>query len=270
MMSNATRLLILEDDTLDAELAVAALTHGGVVVDWRCVGTHQDYEAALSEAKWDLVLSDYSLPSYTGLQALAALRARDPMLPFVLISGTLGDERAIDCLKAGATDYVLKDNLPRLAPVVRRALSEHRERMALAATQRALQQNEERYRAIVEDQSDLICRLTPEGRFTFVNSALSRFLGQPGPALMGTRLLDFVAAEDQSIAAGAQTRIERAAPLVTCEYRVLDAAGVARWHQWPHRDRSSVRVQLSCNCLSLRFTTPKILIQLLAEFQPCP
>jgi len=231
-MPNTTRLLILEDDTLDAELAVAALRHGGVSVDWRCVATCQEYEAALSEAKWDLVLSDYSLPNYTGLQALAALRARDPLLPFVLISGTLGDERAIDCLKAGATDYVLKDNLPRLVPVVRRALSEHQERMALAAMQRALQQNEERYRAIVEDQSDLICRLSPEGKVTFVNTALLRFLGKPGSDLIGTRLLEFVAAEDQSVAAAAQGRIERAAPLVTCEYRVLDAQGCARWHQW--------------------------------------
>ena len=234
-MAAVVRLLLLEDDALDAELALTAMRQSGLAIECRCVVTRREFEAALSEGPWDLVLSDYALPGYTGLEALAAVRARDALLPFVLISGTLGDERAIDCLKAGATDYVLKNNLARLAPVIRRALSEHRERLALAEMQRALQRNEERYRAIVEDQSDLICRLSPGGTLTFVNGALSRFLERHDEELIGARLLDFVAPEDGSIAAGAQLRITRQTPLVTCEYRVVDAAGRRRWHQWAIR-----------------------------------
>ena len=234
-MPDVIRLLLLEDNALDAELAQTALRQSGLVVESRCAVTRREFEAALAEGGWSLVLSDYALPGYTGLEALAMVRARDALLPFVLISGTLGDERAIECLKAGATDYVLKDNLQRLVPVVRRALSEHRERLELAQMQRALERNEERYRAIVEDQSDLICRLNPEGALTFVNRALSRFLGRHDGELIGTRLLDFVAPEDSSIAAEAQLRINQQTPLVTCEYRLIDPTGRRRWHQWAIR-----------------------------------
>jgi PAS domain S-box-containing protein len=244
-MADAIHLLMLEDNALDAELALTVLRQGGLVVECRCAVTRREFEAALAEGGWHLVLSDYALPGYTGLEALAAVRSRDSLLPFVLISGTLGDERAIECLKAGATDYVLKDNLQRLVPVVRRALSEHLERLALLEMQRALQRNEERYRAIVEDQSDLICRLSPDGIVTFVNHAMTRFLGRRSVDLIGARLLTFVAPEDASIASGAQSRISPQSPLVTCEYRIIDASGRHRWHQWVLRGLFAEAGQLS-------------------------
>ncbi|PWT72429.1 MAG: hypothetical protein C5B46_06855, partial [Proteobacteria bacterium] len=244
-MGDAIHLLMLEDNALDAELALTVLRQGGLAVECHCAVTRREFEAALAGGGWHLVLSDYALPGYTGLEALAAVRSRDSLLPFVLISGTLGDERAIECLKAGATDYVLKDNLQRLVPVVRRALSEHLERLALLEMQRALQRNEERYRAIVEDQSDLICRLSPDGVLTFVNHAMTRFLGRRGVELIGSRLLTFVAPEDASIASGAQLRISPQSPLVTCEYRIVDASGRQRWHQWVLRGLFAEAGQLS-------------------------
>jgi DNA-binding NtrC family response regulator len=126
---------------MDLELTLTTLRRGGLALDARHVSTREEFEAALAEGGWDLTLADYWLPSFTGLEALEAIRKVDPLLPFILISGTLGDERAIESLKSGATDYVLKDNLSRLLVVVRRALAEHRERLHHLATQRALEES---------------------------------------------------------------------------------------------------------------------------------
>jgi signal transduction histidine kinase len=142
------RALLLEDEPTDAELALAALAEGG----FRCMPTlaagRAAFEAAFAAGRFDLVLADYSLPDYTGLEALAYVRRSDPLVPFVLVSGALGEERAVEALRAGATDYILKRGLARLAPAVRRALSERRERERHLATSRALEQSQERLRAL--------------------------------------------------------------------------------------------------------------------------
>jgi two-component system, NarL family, sensor histidine kinase UhpB len=234
-MSEPIRLLVLEDNRFDAELVLTTLEKGGLAVAAHHATTRGEFEDALAQGVWALVLADYSLPAFTGLDALAAVRALDPLLPFILISGTLGDERAIESLKSGATDYVLKDNLSRLVPAVLRALSEHRERLRHLATQRALQHSEERYRAIVEDQTELVCRLTPEGAFTFANRAFCRFADRTFAQMVGTSILAFVHQEDRAPAMQTLARISRADPLINCEHRLIDAAGRVRWHQWTQR-----------------------------------
>jgi PAS domain S-box-containing protein len=230
-MRDPVRVLILEDNPLDAERTIAALTQGGLALESRRVATQRDFNAALDEGGWNLVLADYSLPGYTGLEALSAVRRLDPLLPFILI----GDERAIESLKSGTTDYVLKDNLGRLASVVRGALFEHQERRGHLATRRALQDGEERYRAIVEDQTELVCRLSPDGHLTFVNRAFCRFVDRPAAELLGRSLLDFVAEEDLPAARSALAGVAGTNPLVSCEYRLLDAARQMRWYQWTKR-----------------------------------
>jgi signal transduction histidine kinase len=144
----ALRVLVLEDEPADAELALAALAEGG----FRCAATlAQDraaFEAALAQASFDLVLADYRLPDYTGLEALEHVRRRDPLLPFILVSGALGEERAVEALRSGATDYVLKQGLKRLASAVRRALDERREHERHVATRRALELSQTRLRAL--------------------------------------------------------------------------------------------------------------------------
>jgi len=139
------RILHLEDDDMDAELIEATLG-AGLDCEVRRVITRAEFAEALESGGFDVILADYALPAFSGPAALAAARARRPELPFIFLSGTLGDERAVDTLKAGATDYVLKDHLSRLVPVVRRALDEASERsarrqaeQALASSQRFLQ-----------------------------------------------------------------------------------------------------------------------------------
>ena len=126
-MSHMLRLLMIEDEPLDAELTIKALEEAGYVCRWDRVETCEEFISCIDTGKYDLILSDYHLPSFDGISALKVFMERKMDIPFILISGAIGEETAIESLKAGATDYVLKDHLPRLAPVVKRALQEKEE-----------------------------------------------------------------------------------------------------------------------------------------------
>jgi DNA-binding NtrC family response regulator len=140
-MSTALRLLILEDDAYDTELAVAVLKEAGYDCQWERVETQAEFLARLDAPDYDLILADYNLPAFDGLTALELLLERGLDLPFILVSGTLGEETAIESLKAGATDYVLKDGLSRLGPVVRRALREQEEHRQRKRAEEELQES---------------------------------------------------------------------------------------------------------------------------------
>src|SRR5690606_18696577 len=112
----------------DAELIQLELARNGFDVAWRHVASEQDFRTALADEPADLVLADYTLPGFDGLTALKITQKSCPGVPFIFVSGSLGEERAIEALKSGATDYVLKDRLQRLPTVVNRALQEARER----------------------------------------------------------------------------------------------------------------------------------------------
>ena len=146
--ADGLRVLLLEDQPTDAELALYALGDGGIACRPTHVTNRAAFEQAFAPGRFDLVLADYSLPAYTGLQALSFVRRSDRLVPFILVSGALGEERAVEALRSGATDYVLKDGLGRLAPAVRRALAERREREHHLATSQALELSEERLRAL--------------------------------------------------------------------------------------------------------------------------
>src|SRR5215472_16926528 len=127
-MSNPLRILHLEDDPDFAELVRTLLQQDDLEADMKHVAGRADFEAALDHEGFDVILSDFRLPRFTGLEALAYVRKACPDVPFILISGTIGEHVAIESLKAGATDYVLKHNPERLASAVRRAALEAVER----------------------------------------------------------------------------------------------------------------------------------------------
>jgi len=126
-MNKDLAILILEDVATDAELLKDELSEAGISFHERCVATKASFLKALDDFRPDLILSDYSLPSFNGLSALKIAREKCPEVPFIFVSGALGEELAIELLKQGATDYVLKDGLARLPEAVRRALQEQRE-----------------------------------------------------------------------------------------------------------------------------------------------
>ena len=141
------RLLLLEDCADDAELLRRNLLAAWPDCEVARVSNGADFGASLKAGGFDLILSDYVIPGFGGLEALALAREQCPDIPFLFISGAIGDEVAVESLKAGATDYVLKDRLVRLVPAIRRALNE-----AEGAAQRKLA--EERLREAWEDDDD--------------------------------------------------------------------------------------------------------------------
>ncbi len=133
------RILLLEDSLLDTELIQAHLSDGGLDCELVRVETRTDFLRALEQDAFDLILSDYSLPAFDGISALAIAQATCPELPFIFVSATLGEELAIETLKSGATDYVLKQRLTRLVPAVQRALREAKEHLDRKRAEAALQ-----------------------------------------------------------------------------------------------------------------------------------
>lgn len=142
-MNKELRILILEDEATDAELMMYELTEAEIHFNARCVAAKSSFLKALDDFCPDLILSDYSLPSFNGLSALKYARERCPDVPFIFVSGALGEELAIELLKQGATDYVLKNRLSRLVPAVSRALQEVEERNERMMAEEALRQREE-------------------------------------------------------------------------------------------------------------------------------
>jgi len=124
-MKQTIRTLICEDNPEDAELVVRRADRAGFALDWHRIDTEQDFLAAL-QAPPELILSDYSMPGFSGLRALELLRDRGLDVPFILISGALGEQAAVDAMKLGATDYLMKEHTARLGHAIERALAEKR------------------------------------------------------------------------------------------------------------------------------------------------
>src|SRR6266436_3815995 len=139
---------MLEDDAADAELTRFALRKGGLNFSMARVETRKDYLQALDQNPPELILSDYSLPGFDGHAALQLARTICPETPFIFVTGTMGEEVAIETLKSGATDYVLKTRLSRLTPAVHRALRESHERAQRRRAEAQLRESHERLRAL--------------------------------------------------------------------------------------------------------------------------
>ena len=129
-MPRTLKLLLVEDSESDTLLLLNQLQQSGYIVDWSRVETALDLRAALDGGLWDVVLSDDSMPQFNGLEALAMVRAKAPELPFILVSGTIDETVAAAAKEAGVDDYVMKDNLQELVPVIERLTQASRERRA--------------------------------------------------------------------------------------------------------------------------------------------
>src|SRR5919202_700035 len=149
--TKALRVLNLGDSTLEGELVHAILKGGGIECEIFRVQTRADFVAALESAEFDVILADYSLPAFGGLSALKVAQEICPEAPFVLVSGAVGEETAIEALKSGATDYVLKHRLERLVPVVQRAVREAEERTKCRRAEEALQYQLDLTRTITDN-----------------------------------------------------------------------------------------------------------------------
>ncbi len=171
-MNAELRILLLEDVATDAELTERELRSAEISFRATRVATREAYLAELRNHP-DIILADYSLPGFDGNEALALAREQCPNIPFVFVSGAMGEERAIESLKQGATDYVLKQRLSRLVPAFQRALRESGERVERERAEDALRQSEERHRVLLNINNAIIANLDREPLFDAVFQALN-------------------------------------------------------------------------------------------------
>ena len=177
-MNKPLRCLIVEDSEDDALLVLRQLRGGGYDVTSERVETAEAMRAALDRQPWDIVIADYKMPHFSGLAALELLKASGKDVPFIIVSGTIGEDLAVAAMKAGAQDYIMKGNLPRLVPAVERELNEVVERRARKRAEMALQESEEKFRRLYESSQDAIMILEPPAwRFTAGNPAAMKMLG---------------------------------------------------------------------------------------------
>src|SRR5499426_694598 len=158
-MPSPLRILHLEDDPRDAELLQAKLETEGILCHVIRVETQVDFCAALEQGGFDLILADYTLPSFDGLSALKITMEKCPDIPFIFVSGTLGEEIAVEALKSGATDYVLKERLSRIVPSVQRALREAKEKAERKRAEAELRESEQKYRTLFDSIDEGFCTI---------------------------------------------------------------------------------------------------------------
>jgi len=190
MRSNgqAIRILIVEDSEDDAELLLLELRRGGYAPVARRVASGDEMKAALEEERFDLVISDYVMPGFGGLEALALFRERGLQVPFIVVSGHIGEEMAVAAMKAGADDYLMKDRLARLVPAIKRALQESEIRRAHQRANVALRDSEERFRQLAENIGAAFFMFEgPDGKrpgaLSYVSPGFKKVWGFPTEAL---------------------------------------------------------------------------------------
>jgi PAS domain S-box-containing protein len=187
MVSQQLQVLLVEDSENDAALLELELERAGYQPACQRVDTDEAMSAALQSHKWDLVIADYVMPRFTGLDALALVRAKDLDIPFIIVSGHITDSTAVAAMKAGAHDYVMKDNLARLGPAVQRELREAEVRRERRRADQSLKVERVFREAVENSVPSGIAAVDLEGRQTYVNPAFCAMVGWAETELVGAR-----------------------------------------------------------------------------------
>ena len=178
-MEKRIRALLIEDSADDAALLARELQHAGYDIEPTRVDTPEALKKALEDEKWDIVFCDYSMPLLKGTDALRMVRARNPDIPYIFVSGTMGEDVAVAAMRAGAHDYIVKGNLKRLVPAVERELREAEHRRESRNMQRSIKENEEQFRSIMENIADMVALVDPDGKRVYNSPSYGPLLGDP-------------------------------------------------------------------------------------------
>ena len=242
-MKQPLRVLVVEDSEFDAKMLVRLLDRGGYATSYERVQTAEDMGRALTGKQWDLVLSDYNLPSFNATLALQLLQATKLDIPFIIVSGGIGEDIAVAAMKSGASDYLMKGNLARLVPAVERELRDAAVRQARRAAERELRESEQRYRVLWETATDAILLMDTKSNILFANPAVQNIFGYSPAELVGKNFAMLL--PEKLRAASDTTFLRRDGQVVTtAQRRTLETAGLKR-------DGTEVLLELAFNDLEL-------------------
>ena len=199
LMSKPLCVLMVEDSEDDALLTIRELKKGGYAPEYKWVETAETMRNALREQAWDIILCDYKMPQFNGLDAIALLRETGIDIPIIIVSGAIGEETAVECMLSGAHDYVTKGNLFRLVPAIVRELKDAESRRDRKQAEKALRESEERYRTIIENIEDGYFEVDIAGNFIFFNDSVCRMAGYTRAELMGMNNRQYTDKENRQI-----------------------------------------------------------------------
>jgi len=189
-MAEPFKILLVEDVERDAELALRELKRAGLIFQSRRVETESAFRRELGDFKPDIIVSDFSMPRFSGRAALTITRESEAEIPFIFLSGTIGEDVAVEAMRVGANDYVMKNNLARLGPAIERELREAEGRRRGKLAEAALQDSEVKYRDLIGQASDGIFVTDREGNFLLVNPSYCEMLGYSEAELLGLNVAD--------------------------------------------------------------------------------
>ena len=222
-------ILLVEDSPLDAELIEAYLMDGGLKFSLLCVETREDFVVALETHCYDIILADYILPCFNGIAALEIARATCPGVPFIFVSATLGEEVAIETLKSGATDYVLKRRLMRLVPSIERALREVQGRLDRSFAQTQRQESEARFRIMADTAPVMIWMSDTDQLGDYFNKVWLEFTGRTLAQEMGTGWMESLHPDDLPECINIYRMAFDSRSEYRMEYRLRRSDGEYRW-----------------------------------------
>jgi two-component system cell cycle sensor histidine kinase/response regulator CckA len=230
MSQDPLRILILEDMPMDAELVEYELERAHMPFLSRRVDSREAFLQELETFKPDVILSDYTLPRFDGMTALSLARERAPSIPFLIVTGSVNEETAVGCMKAGATDYLLKSNLARIGPAIEAALERERAHAERIQAQAALSASERRFRSLVQNSSDLVTILAPDGTIRYASDSAERVVGYPASTLVGTNLLRYLDPADVTPVRGLlEGGLDVSGTSLPVEFRLRHADGSYVW-----------------------------------------
>ncbi|HEX8898048.1 MAG TPA: response regulator, partial [Chthoniobacterales bacterium] len=174
-MADPLRVLIVEDSASDAELLIRELRRAGYEPQWERVDNEPDYLQKL-ESEYDLIISDYAMPQFDGIRALRLLRERGSQAPFILVSGTMGEETAVAAMKEGASDYLLKDRLARLGPAVARVLAQSKLSRERERAEQDIRASELRFSLFMDNLPGFAWIKDAEYRYVYANKSLRQMV----------------------------------------------------------------------------------------------
>ena len=224
-MKKELDILIIEDAALDAELIEDELRDGGVRFRSRRIQTREEFLAELKSARPDIILSDFTLPHFDALEALSLLRKLSLEIPFILVTGTRSEEVAVECIREGADDYILKASLKRLPTSIANTLQKKAIEQARIEAEDALRRSEEQYRLIAENTRDLISLVDIDGRFLYASPSHQSSLDYHPERLAGQEFIEFVHPDDRAIVRQSWQQSMQHRESRTTEIRIRHASG---------------------------------------------